>query len=277
MVNLDDISRFGAHRARWWQRAVWWLCDFSWLPREWRRKLRKRYARRIVGPFDITHRGLNFRTYPAENYCDRVLFGRNQLPERAEHEALAALIEPGLVFVDIGANVGSYSVFVGQHAGGDATLVALEPHPRTFRKLVFNLQANGLSTEHAVNCAAGPSATQMDLWSDGGSNIGHTSMLKEGTANPKVSVKVPVLPLIGLLTERNISRIDLLKIDIEGFEDRALAPFLDTAPDSLIPGHILLETAHRNLWERNLLDMFEARGYRTVFSTAENQLLSRSS
>jgi len=272
---VDVISPFGTYVPALKERLIWKWTDFSLLPQKVRQRLRKRFARPVVGPFDVQHAGMNFRLYPAENYCDRVLFGRSILPEKAEHDALLPLLKPGMVFVDIGANVGSYSIFVGSHLKGDATLFALEPHPRTYQKLVFNLQANGLPTTNVLNCGAGTKVESRELWSDGGSNIGHTSMLKEGTANAKVSVDVKVFPLVDLLKEQGVESIDILKIDIEGFEDRALAPFFDKAPESILPKNILLETAHQHLWERNLLEMFEARGYVKTFSTTENILLSK--
>ena len=274
-VAIDNQSPFGNRRASFFERLTWQACDWHVFPQHWRQKLRKRFARKIVGPFDVELMGMNFRLYPAENYCDRVIFGRKDLPERVEHEALLPLLNPGMVFVDIGANVGSYSAFVGKNAGGDVTLFALEPHPRTYQKLLFNLQANGLPTNHVLNCGAGPVRSELELWSDGGSNIGHTSMLKEGTANPKVSVKVPVVPFYDLLNEQGISHIDLLKIDIEGFEDRALAPFFDVAAEALLPNHILIEVAHQILWERDLLAMIKDRDYTEIFRTPENILLSR--
>jgi FkbM family methyltransferase len=274
-INLDVTSSFGSHIPKTTQRLVWKWSDWSVLPQSVRQRLRKRFARPVVGPFDIEHQGMKFRLYPAENYCDRVLFGRSVMPENAEHQALLPLLTPGMVFVDIGANVGSYSVFVGKHLQGEAKLVALEPHPRTFQKLLFNLKANNLPTSHVMNCGVGAAVDELDLWSDGGSNIGHTSMLKEGTANPQVSVRVQVRPLIDVLRQHEINSIDVLKIDIEGFEDRALAPFFDVAKEELLPKHILLETAHQKLWERNLLNMLSDRGYKTRFSTDENLLLSK--
>lgn len=275
MIELEDKSDFGVLRANFFQRLIWQLSDWRVLPQTWRQKLRKRFARKVVGPFDVDYDGMKFRLYPAENYCDRIIFGRNDLPEREEHDALLPLIAANMVFVDIGANVGSYSTYVGTRAGASSTLFALEPHPRTYQKLLFNLRANGLSTDHVLNCGAGPERSELELWSDGGSNIGHTSMLKAGTANPKVSVKVPVVPLLELLDEQSINRIDILKIDIEGFEDRALAPFFDGAPAGLLPNHILIEVAHQHLWERDLMEMMEAREYYEIFRTAENRLLSR--
>lgn len=275
LAGLDTKSPFGTHHPGFLQRLIWQVSDHRRLSQSLRQRLRKRFARPVAGPFDITYDGMNFRAYPAENYCDRILFGRDDLPERAEHEALAPLITPDTCFVDIGANVGSYSLFVGKRAGPGVKLVALEPHPRTHAKLVFNLQANGLPTTYVFNGGAGPQRTQMDLWSDGGSNIGHTSMLKEGTANAKQSVSVPVVPLMDLLTEYAIDRIDILKIDIEGFEDRALMPFLTKAPETLLPGHILIEVAHAHLWQADLMGRLEELGYQEIFRTVENRLLTR--
>lgn len=274
-AELDLQSPIGSRQASFGQRLIWQICDWHPLPQKWRQKLRKKYARKVVGPFDITHEEMQFRLYPAENYCDRVLFGRDELPERIEHQALLKVLQPGMVFVDIGANVGTYSIFVSAKLDQDCTILAMEPHPRTYQKLIFNLQANGISTDKVHNVGIGPTRGKIQLWSDGGSNIGHTSMVKEGTSNPKVSHDVEIVPLVDLLKENDLTRIDVLKIDIEGFEDQALAPFFDEADESLWPNHILIEIAHQNLWQRDLTAMLDERGYVENFRTPENRLLSR--
>ena len=272
---LDGDSEFGVRRASIFQKTVWATCDWSMLPQSWRRRLRKQFARKIKGPFDHSHDGMKFRLYPAENYCDRVLFGRDVLPEKEEHLALLPLLKPSMTFVDIGANVGTYSVFVGSKVQGNLTLLAFEPHPRTFEKLRFNLRANQLPVDHLFNLGVGPDHASVPLWSDGGSNIGHTSMLKSGTSNPKVSNQVTIAPLLPLLLEHDVASIDLLKIDIEGYEDRALAPFFDSASNDLLPKHLLIEVAHQHLWERDLLQILDQKGYELTFSTKENRLFSR--
>jgi FkbM family methyltransferase len=235
--------------------------------------LRKRFARPVEGPFDVEQDGMRLRLYPAENHCDRVIFGRRKLPEREEHEALLPYLSDSMIFVDVGANVGSYSCFIGTRVAG-ARLVAFEPHPRTVEKLRFNLAANDLPVTDVVNCALGEREEVLQLWSDGGSNIGHTSLLPEGTANAKVSVDVPVRVLPDVLADRGAGRVDLLKIDIEGFEDRALGPLLE-ADAVLWPKAVLIETAHRHLWERDVLMMLHGRGYVARFETAENVLVVR--
>ena len=274
-VALDTTSPFGQRSASLWSTLVWTLCEWRALSSSVRRRLRKRFARQHPGPFDVRAQGLNMRLYPAENYCDRVLFARGDLPERTEHDALLPHLKPGMVFVDIGANVGSYSAFVGTRVKGDVTILCFEPHPRTVEKLRFNLSAKGLSTDQIINAGVAGARGTMDLWSDGGGNVGHTSLLPAGTANAAIRHEVKVVTLADTLSEQGIDRIDVLKIDIEGFEDQALMPFFKTAESGLWPKVVLLETAHQAIWKENLIIALNERGYRETFSTAENIILVR--
>ncbi|MEL6946414.1 MAG: FkbM family methyltransferase [Pseudomonadota bacterium] len=284
---LDTQTPFGIRKFDLWSRLVWAFCDWKpWGPAR-RRWLRKRFARRLPGPFDVHHETLKLRLYPAENHCDRVICSRKTLPEAKEHRAilphLKARCAPRLapdtgstmVFVDIGANVGTYTIFAGRHGADNITLLAFEPHPRTFEKLLFNVTANGLPTQHILNCGVAGEETSLSLWSDGGSNIGQTSMLKAGTSNPKHAVTVPVRPLLNVLAERAIAHIDVLKIDIEGFEDRALGPFLSTADDALLPTAILMEMEHQHLWEIDIATQLREKGYRENKITPLNSLFTR--
>ncbi len=274
-IDIQDQLPFGARRPAWLARLIWTVCDWRYFSAATRRLLRKNLARRITGPFDVTISGMNLRLYPAENYCDRTIWARGRLPEPEEHHALGLLVAPDTVFVDIGANVGTYSAYVGVKSGGKARILALEPHPRTFRKLQFNLRANGLETAICRQVAVGPNRETIDLWSDGGSNIGHSSVLKAGTSHAKISVPVDSVPLTDLVAETGFDRIDILKIDIEGYEDRALMPFFRTADIALWPHALLIETVHRHLWADDVVTFLLGNGYKTTFQTPENLILTR--
>ena len=273
-MTLDTQTPFGTHGAHRLKRLVWTVCDAPVFSPRVRRKLRKAFARKLKGPFDLRFAGINWRLYPEENYCDRVIFARNKLPEQAEHEALTEIIKPGVIFVDIGANVGSYSLYVAQKSANTAMIIALEPHPRTFQKLRYNLAVNNIDKAITLQMASGPKREKMRLWSDGGSNIGHTSVLKKGTSNPKISVEVDVVPLAEIVAETGIDHIDLLKIDIEGFEDQVLNPYFDRTDKSLWPKYLLIETAHRSLWKNDVVSRMKDEGYKTIFQTDENVLLT---
>ena len=293
LAPLDTSTPFGKLRPTALQRLGWSLATGKWPPRI-KRWLRRR-VRGETGPFDVRVMGprepndqadmvwrkgqlqdrrLKFRAYPSENYCDRVLVGQGRLPEHREHFEIQRLnaVLPIRTFVDIGANVGTYSAFVGTIAP-DARILAFEPHPRTAQKLRFNLAANGVDAE-VIQAGVGTEPGTMQLWSDGGGNVGQTSLLPEATSNAKVSVNVEIVRLADALAERDIRHIDLLKIDVEGFEDRALSSLLSFSPNRQVdlPRAILLEEEHSALWQDDLLDRLRRLGYRETFRTRQNAL-----
>ncbi len=272
---LDGQTPFGGCRYPTVARIAWAGATLRTLPRNLRKRIRKRFARRFPGPYDRTVEGINFRLYPAENHSDRVMAGRGELPEIPERKLIGALIFPGMTFVDIGANIGVYTLHIAHLTGGSANIVAFEPHPRTFAKLKFNCAANGFGNIVCINAGIGPSEGEAILFSDGGGNIGGASMLREASGDA-VSDAVQITRLDEQLRNLGVSSIDLLKIDIEGYEDRALMPFFSEAGNSgLFPRAILLETVHRSLWQDDLLDRLANLGYRVTAQTEENVLLQR--
>jgi FkbM family methyltransferase len=188
---------------------------------------------------------------------------------------IGGLIFPGMTFVDIGANIGVYSLHIAHLTDGNANIVAFEPHPRTFAKLRYNCEANRFDNIACINSGVGPSEGETILFSDGGGNIGGASMLREASGDA-VSDTVRTTRLDAQLRSRGVSSVDLLKIDIEGYEDRALMPFFSMAGNSgLFPNAILLETVHRRLWQNDLLNHLAGLGYRVIAQTEENVLLKR--
>lgn len=215
------------------------------------------------------------RAWPVENRCDRVVVGRGELPEGLERQLIEPLLKSGMSFVDVGANVGVYTLFVSDRTGGSASVLALEPHPRTFAKLKCNCTLGGYGNVIALNLGAGPKRDVATLFSDGGGNIGGASLLVEATGNAK-SVDVQIAPLAEILLDNGVTQIDLLKADIEGFEDRALKPLLDDQDlEHLWPRAVLLETVHEALWQDDLMALLKRRGYEIAGRTDENVLLRR--
>lgn len=253
------------------------LSKFSLLPTRLRKKIKKSIARNSIGPFDVEIDGMKFRLYPYENHDDRMIFGRGVFAEADEHTAVLDRLHRGSVFVDIGANVGTYSVFVGHHLQGDCTLLAFEPNLRTYAKLICNMKLNNLPVSNVLNCGVGPKRENITLWSDQGTNTGQSSVHRVATTVPEKStpIEIEIQPLSEVLAKQKITRIDLLKIDIEGYEDQALASFFDQANKGLWPKHVLIETAHRHLWELDIVELMLERGYKESFRTDENLLLSR--
>ena len=77
-----------------------------------------------------------------------------------------------------------------------------------------------------------------------------------------------------MLADAGISRIDALKIDIEGAEELALAPFLREAPAGLLPGLILIEDRPMD-WGVDLYGLMRERGYDDSTRSRHNILFRR--
>ena len=107
---------------------------------------------------------------------------------------------------------------------------------------------------------------------------GQSSMHADAVRNPRrtpATVTVPVEPLLSLLSVHGVKRVDAMKIDIEGFEDRALIPFFETAPTSLWPSRILMETINRRLWHTDCVEYLLQRGYVREWQSKYDVLLAR--
>jgi FkbM family methyltransferase len=120
-------------------------------------------------------------------------------------------LRPGDLFVDIGANIGSYTILA---AGAcDAYVVAVEPIPATFEHLLDNVRLNGLSTLVTTkNVAVGATAGRV-VFSDGLDTGNH--VLAEDEVHSVSGILVPVETLDTLLEECSPT---ILKIDVEGYE-----------------------------------------------------------
>jgi FkbM family methyltransferase len=128
---------------------------------------------------------------------------------------LLHLLRAGDLFIDIGANVGVYTVLAAGAIG--ATAHAIEPVPATFAKLRLNLRTNGLDGKaHAHNIGLGRSASALRFTTDQ-DTMNHV-ITDDTWTGP--SIQVPVLALDRLLDGQSPS---LIKIDVEGWESEVLA------------------------------------------------------
>ena len=84
---------------------------------------------------------------------------------------------------------------------------------------------------------------------------------------------MPALRLQRILEEAGVAKVDALKIDIEGFEDRALVPFFKEAPQALWPRAVVIEHLSRDEWQLDCIADMLARGYAEAGRTRSNTLL----
>ncbi len=231
----------------------------------WLRSLMKSTARH---PIDVTVLGQRMRLNLADNACERRLMVTPQFFDPEELEILRAAVRSNFHFVDLGANVGTYSIFVGTLAGPDARILAVEPQKRLLKRLRENIALNNLDITIAP-VAVGDREGTIEFAVDS-SNLGFTSINTERKGRGERSIiRMPMRKLLGLVKENGFERIDALKADAE---DLALLPFMEEAPQSLWPRLIILEDSTSE-WRRDCVAFFMERGYARVPTSSNNVVL----
>ena len=224
-----------------------------------------------AGPVDVQYQGGSFRFYHLASATERgALFNPDYNLD--ELSFLRSYTPDGGVFVDIGANVGTYALTLANKVGKGGTVLAVEPHPVAHARLAFNHTASGFSQVKLVAAAAGPSNGELLIETDG-DNLG-ASHVVNGQPSGR-AIRVPALTLQQILADAGVAKVDALKIDVEGFEDRVLIGFFAQAPQTLWPRAVVIEHLSRNEWQQDCIDDMIARGYREERKTRSNTLLAR--
>jgi len=135
-------------------------------------------------------------------------------------------LKPGMVFVDLGANIGYYTVIASGLVGSAGQVIAFEPEPRNFALLKKNIEANGCSNVVAENKAVGasPQRTALHLSrSNFGDHRTHEAIGEPSarTEEKRLTISVEAVSLDHYFKERP-TRVDFLKMDIQGTEYDAL-------------------------------------------------------
>ncbi|KQO46050.1 FkbM family methyltransferase [Methylobacterium sp. Leaf85] len=223
-------------------------------------------------PLDVERFGARMRLHPYNNNCEKKVLFTPQFFDPEERALLASRLKPGCTFLDIGANIGAYALFVAAFAGPGARILAVEPQPDVFDRLTYNIAQNPFGTVKAVACAVADKAGELTLFVDP-RNRGESSLKIVGT-NEGAQIRVPAVTLLGLAQGEGITRIDAIKLDVEGAEDLILEPFFREAPVSLHPRLLVIEDGTAQ-WQIDLVGLLEARGYRQIARTRLNLIFER--
>ena len=270
--NDASAAPFGAFAPNGAQAAVIRLVHRSRLKRGAFRPWMSRVVNLLRrGPIDTAYQGASFRFYHQGSATERgALFNPDYNLE--ELDFLRAHTPDGGVFVDIGAHVGTYALVLAQKVGRDGTVIAVEPHPAAHARLAFNRAASDLPQVRLVAAAAGESGSDVLIETDG-DNLG-ASHIVTGKASAS-AFRVPALTLQQILDDAGVAKVDALKIDVEGFEDRVLTGFFAQAPQTLWPRAVVIEHLSRKEWQQDCIADMVARGYAEQRRTRSNTLLAR--
>ena len=129
-------------------------------------------------------------------------------------------LRPGDVFLDVGANSGIFSLKAAKCVGEDGIVVALEPLPHMLYTLHRNVVMNRFSNVRIRNFCAGDQTGVTEFWINQG-RPASSGLIRLDPQASKVSVLC--MKLDDLAALEGLKRLDYVKIDVEGAEDRILA------------------------------------------------------
>ena len=270
--NVTSTAPFGALAPNAAQAAIIRLAHRSGLKRGAFRPWMSRLVSLMrAGPVDVQYQGASFRFYHLASATERgALFNPDYNLE--ELSFLRAHTPDGGVFVDVGANVGTYALTLAGKVGSSGTVIAVEPHPVAHARLAFNRASSHFAQVKLVAAAAGDANGELLIETDG-DNLG-ASHIVNGQSSSR-AIRVPALTLQRILGDAGVTRVNALKIDIEGFEDRVLTGFFAQAPETLWPRAVVIEHLSRAEWQHDCIDDMITRGYRQTGKTRSNTLLLR--
>jgi FkbM family methyltransferase len=250
------------------------LASASWFDRRVAFALRRIAIMKLAGkPVDTQALGAKMRIFPYNNVCEKRILFTPQFFDSAELATIKSKLHDGFVFLDIGANIGGYSLFVAANASPNARILAIEPQPNIYERLIFNLHLNSFSTVKALACAVGDKDGDLTLFVDQ-QNQGESSVKVITQASAGGGIKVPAKRLLTILEEEGITHVDAAKLDTEGAEDIILETFFGEAPQSLWPRILLIERGNSR-WHVDLPKLLADLGYKIINQTKNNVIYER--
>jgi FkbM family methyltransferase len=130
---------------------------------------------------------------------------------------VAERLTPGDTFVDVGSNIGYFSLLGAQRVGPTGRVVAVEASPTVFTELEANLALNGASGVRAICAAATNVRKRLQIYAGGKDNCGGSTTIA-GVAVTAKAVYTEGVPLFELLSVEERASARLIKIDVEGAE-----------------------------------------------------------
>jgi FkbM family methyltransferase len=136
--------------------------------------------------------------------------------EPRETSLVHRLLGPGMTFLDVGANVGYYTLLAASRVGRTGRVHAIEPSPYAFNRLQRTVRANGIGQVHLHQMGLSDACGELTLYVQPPDSGFHSPTMSSDSGGEPVTV--PVQRLDESLNEWGAEWVDLMKMDVEGHE-----------------------------------------------------------
>ncbi|WP_152564353.1 FkbM family methyltransferase [Neorhizobium vignae] len=171
-----------------------------------------------------TNRGYVFNLDPAQS-IDEAIFVEGSFEGRFL-DFLHGRFEPGAVALDIGANIGNHAIHLHEDF---AEIHCFEPNPEVFRHLTENIRSNGFDNIQLHQAGLGDCDDVLMFRENLEGNLGASGFVDDDTPSGHSRIlHLPVFEGDKLIARLGITRVDFIKLDVEGFERRVLKGLRET-------------------------------------------------
>jgi FkbM family methyltransferase len=185
---------------------------------------RRRFAKESHVFIHCTNRGYIFKLDPAQS-IDEAIFVEGCFEGRFL-EFLQGRFEPGAVALDVGANIGNHAIHLNRDF---AEIHCFEPNPEVFRRLTDNIRSNRLANIRLHQAALGDCDDTLMFRENLEGNLGASGFVDDDRPSGHSRIlRLPVFQADKLVRQLGITRVDFIKIDVEGFEQRVLKGLRET-------------------------------------------------
>lgn len=189
-----------------------------------------------------------------------------------EFHFIKRYVREASVVLDVGANIGVYTLWISQYLGNEGRLIAFEPDPQNCRRCAENLEQNNLEMVRLEQTALSNRSGKLEL--SIGKDMENHLMPDDAATSPSIAVQGTTLDEYCRL--HDIARIDFLKIDVEGAESLVLQGAENALARSMI-GVIQLELTNAlkryGIDRADLVELLHKHDYSLyTYSCIENQL-----
>jgi FkbM family methyltransferase len=171
-------------------------------------------------------------------------------------------LEPGMVFVDVGANVGLYSMLAAQIVGSSGKVFCFEPNSENCRLIMLSIHRNAFENISVFPFALGNKIGPVLFSTHIGSNGGLIPDTQDSLLNPSCAV-MPMVRLEDMISEK----VDLIKIDVEGAEGLVVE-----GAKQLIERYRPIVTSEFSLEMLPRVSKMSGRGYLGYFKTNQYEI-----
>jgi FkbM family methyltransferase len=196
--------------------------------------------------------------------------------EGEELRFVEQVLRPGMTVLDVGAHHGLYTLLTSRRVGPRGRVIAFEPSPRERRRLMRHLRVNNCANVSVVHCALGDRNGEADLFLVEGRHDWFNSLRPPVVEDRTSKVSVEVRRLDDVLEELEISRVDFIKLDVEGAELSSLrgaTTLLKSASRPAIMAEVQdLRTRPWGYPAREIILFLVSAGYRWFALTADSKL-----